>query len=235
MTAIFQKEMTQYFTSLMGYIFIGIFTAISGIVFYLVNLASLNSDIKTFFSSIITFLIFLIPVVTMRIYAEEKKQKTEEMLLTAPVEMRDIILGKFFAALCLFLIPMAITFAYPVILSIYGTLEIYVVLGNYLGIVLVASSFIAIGIFISVLSENQIIAAILTYCVLITIFSVNKITMFVQHPLVEKLVSFISVDSHYTTLSYGVLDFVDVAYFISLTVLFLFFSTYVLDRKRVIS
>lgn len=233
MEGIYRKELTQYFKSMIGYVFIAVFLCIAGGVFYTVNLASLNADIKTFFANIISFLIFLIPILTMRIYSEEKKQKTEELLLTCPLEIHQIVLGKFLAAFTVFAIPLAVTLAFPVVLWVYGTVEGLVVLGNYVGIVLIAGSFIAIGLFVSVLSENQIIAAIITYSILIATYSVDTLTYFTSSPLVLAVVEFASVNGHYAKLTYGVLDLADVVYFISITALFLYASVLVIARKRV--
>ncbi len=234
MAGIYQKELMQYFKSMIGYLFIAVFLSISGAVFYTVNLASLNSDIKTFFASIIPFFIFLIPILTMRIYSEEKKQKTEELLLTSPLEIHQIVLGKFWAAFTVFAIPLAATLVFPLVLWVYGTMEGLVVLGNYVGIVLIGGSFIAIGLFISILSENQIIAAILTYSVLIATYSVDTLTYFVSNPVALAVIEFVSVTAHYVKLTYGVLDLPDVMYFLSITALFLYASVLVIERKRVV-
>lgn len=233
MEGIYQKELMQYFKSMIGYVFIAVFLCISGGVFYTVNLASLNSDIKTFFSNIIPFLIFLVPILTMRIYSEEKKQKTEELLLTSPLDIHEIVLGKFLAAFTVFAIPLALTLAFPAVLWVYGTMEGLVVIGNYVGIILIAASFIAIGLFVSVLSENQIIAAIVTYSILIATYSVDTLTYFVTNPVLLAVIEFVSVNAHYLKLTYGVLDLIDVVYFISITVLFLYASVLVIERKRV--
>ncbi len=234
MQGIYQKELMQYFKSMIGYLFIAVFLCIAGAVFYTVNLASLSTDIKVFFSNIIPFLIFLMPILTMRIYSEEKKQKTEELLLTSPLEVHQIVLGKFWAAFTVFAIPLVITLAFPVVLSIYGTMELYVTLGNYVGITLIASSFLAIGIFVSVLSENQIIAAILTYSILIATYSVDTLTYFVSNEALLAVIEFVSVNAHYSKLTYGVLALADVVYFLSITVLFLYASVLVIERKRVV-
>lgn len=234
MQGIYQKELMQYFKSMIGYLFIAVFLCIAGAVFYTVNLASLSTDIKVFFSNIIPFLIFLMPILTMRIYSEEKKQKTEELLLTSPLEVHQIVLGKFWAAFTVFAMPLVITLAFPVVLSIYGTMELYVTLGNYVGITLIASSFLAIGMFVSVLSENQIIAAILTYSILIATYSVDTLTYFVSNEALLAVIEFVSVNAHYAKLTYGVLNLVDVVYFLSITVLFLYASVLVIERKRVV-
>ena len=232
MRGIYNKELTQYFTSAIGYIFIAVFLSICGLFFYLTNLASQNSDIKVFFSSIITFLMFLIPILTMRSYAEEKKGRTEELLLTAPIELSQIIGGKFLASCTIFAIPLALTFSFPIIISIFGECEVLVSLGNYLGLLLIGATFISIGLFVSILSENQIVAAIVTYCILLVLFSLNQVVVMLGDNLISQILNFLSINTHLVKLTYGVLDLTDLVFFISTTLLFLFLSVLVLDRKR---
>lgn len=234
MIGIYKKELVQYFTSFIGYIFICAFLVISGIYFYIVNLASLNSDIKVFFNSIASVIIFLIPMLTMRIYSEERKQKTEELLLTSPIRIYDIIVGKYLAAMTVFGIPLVITCAFPIILSIYGTPQILVTIGNYFGIVLLASAFVAIGIFISVLAENQLVSAICTYSILLMLFTLDSIAVFVSNSIILKIVELLSIKLHYEQFTYGVLNIADVVYFLSISVLFIFLSIHVLERKKIL-
>lgn len=232
MKGMFRKECVQYFTSFMGYLFIAVFLGICGLFFYLVNIASQNSDMKAFFSAVIPFLIFLVPMLTMRSYAEERKQRTEELLLTSPVTSWDVILGKFFAAWFLFSLPLLCTISFPFLLARYGTCEIWVVVANYLAIFLIGGGFIALGLLVSVLSEHQIVAGIVSYCLIIVLFYLEEVAFLLGDGILGGIFRFLALNTHLVKLSYGVLDMVDVAYFVSLMFLGLWCSVLVLEEKR---
>lgn len=232
MKGIFRKECLQYFTSFMGYLFIAVFLLLCGLFFYLVNIVSQNSDIKVFFSTVIPFLVFLVPMLTMRSYAEERKQRTEELLLTAPVTLWDIVLGKFFAAWFLFALPLLFTLSFPVILARYGTCELWVVVVNYLAILLIGGAVIALGLLVSVLSEHQIVAGIVSYCLIIVLFYMEQVAFILGDGFLGGVFRFLALNTHLTKLSYGVLDLVDVAYFTSLILLSLWCAVLVLEEKK---
>lgn len=232
MKAMYRKELTQYFTSFMGYLFVAVFLMICGLFFYLGNIASQNSDIKVFFSSVIPILVFLVPMLTMRSYAEERKQRTEELLLTSPVTLWDIVLGKFFAAWALFALPLCLTISFPFVLYHYGTCEIWVVIVNYLAILLIGGTFLSLGLLVSVLSENQIVAGIVTYSVLILLFYLEQVAFMLGDGILGELFRFLALNSHLSKLSYGVLDLVDVVYFASITLLCLWLSVVALDSRK---
>lgn len=233
MAGVFKKELGQYFRTPVGYIFISIFLAISGAYFFMVNLVSQNGDIKTFFSAIFTLLMFLVPMLTMGLFAEEMKQTTDQLLLTAPVSITGVILGKFFATIVFFSIPLGVTLIYPCILAALGSVQLMATVGNYLGVLLLCSTYVAIGLFISVLTENQLVAAAATYAVLLILYLSNALSDISDSPLVGGVLGFISVRNHYEAFTYGVLNPADVVYFISMSALFLFFSIYTLESKRI--
>lgn len=167
MLAVFLKELRTYFTTPIGYIFMGVFLLISGILFTTSNIFAMNSDYSSFLGSLIFIFLLVIPLLTMKILSEEKKQKTDQLLLTAPITTGKVIAGKFLAALALYLITMSVTFLYPLFLSFHGKLDAAQIIGTYIGFFLLGASFISIGIYVSSLSDSQASAAILTFCVLI--------------------------------------------------------------------
>lgn len=233
MAGVFKKELGQYFRTPVGYIFISIFLAISGAYFFMVNLVSQNGDIKAFFSAIFTLLMFLVPMLTMGLFAEEKKQTTDQLLLTAPVSITGVILGKFFATIVFFSIPLGVTLIYPCILAALGSVQLMATAGNYLGVLLLCSTYVAIGLLISVLTENQLVAAATSYAVLLILYLSSSLADISDSPLVRALLGFVSVQKHFEAFTYGVLNPADVVYFISMTALFLFFSIYTLESKRI--
>ena len=166
MSAIIKKEMRAYFTSVAGYGFLTVLLFLTGLFFSVINIASLNPYYSgTLNQSTILFLI-LIPVLTMRLFAEESRQKTDQLLYTAPLTIAQIVVGKFAAAMLLFLIGIGVTMLYPVIMSVYGLIPTAETVGAFVGFILIGACYIAVGIFISSLTENQIIAAVATFAVL---------------------------------------------------------------------
>ena len=166
MRAVYRKEMRQYFHTPVGYVFLAIFLFINAFYFLLQNLLTRSGDITDYFQSAVSLEMFLIPMLTMRSFAEERKQRTDVFLLTMPVDCREIVLGKFLAAESVLLAGLGATLAFPVILALCGSVQPMITLGNYLGILLLLSAFIAVGLFASALSENQIVAAVLSYVII---------------------------------------------------------------------
>ena len=159
MSAIFKRDLRAYFKSPLGYVYLAAFVLVLNIYFYLMNVYSGSSSLDGIFSFIVTMCVFLIPILTMRTFAEDYKQKTDQLLFTAPVRLTGIVLGKFFAALVVFAIGILITLVYVVVISSWGQLEAATVIGNSVAILATALAFISIGVFISSLTQNQLVAS----------------------------------------------------------------------------
>lgn len=160
MGAIYRREMGAFFTSGAAYVFLAVFYLVSGIFFFNGVISQSTTDTSAMFSSMFYIVIFLIPVLTMRLLSEEKKNKTDQGLLTAPIGLWEIVLGKYFAALTLFIIAESIVFVYSLILSYLGTVVWSTLLGNYFAMLFLGAAFIAVGLFISSLTENQMASAV---------------------------------------------------------------------------
>lgn len=232
MNAIYRKELRSYFTSATGYVYLAVFLAISGFIFSTGNLLSQNADIKAYFASISTVLIFLIPILTMRLMAEERKMRTLQLLLTMPISIGDIVLGKFLAALTVFALGLAGTLVYPLILALHGGVEAWVTAGNYVGLILLVSACIAIGLFISTLTENQIVAAVLTYVVLLGLSLLGSVGPGSHADGPWRQLRQLSLDQHFRNFSYGIFDPADMVFFVTVTLAFLAFSVLVIDARK---
>jgi len=162
MSAIIKKELRGYFNSWLGYIFLFIFVGIIGIFFTFSNLAGQNGDFQYTLSSLTMFQLILIPVLTMRLFSEEARQRSDQLLFTAPVTVTAIVMGKFLSAFILACIALALTALFPLMISPYGALPYAQILTQYLGYVLLIACFISVGMFISTCTENQIVAAVIT-------------------------------------------------------------------------
>jgi ABC-2 type transport system permease protein len=232
MFAVYVKELRNYFTSMIGYIYLSAFLLICGYIFSTGNLMSRNGDIKTYFASIFSLVIFLVPILTMRLFSEERKMRTLQLLFTMPVSIGGIVLGKFLATLSVFCIGLGVTLIYPLIMSWFGSVEGLVVLGNYFGMILLVSACIAIGLFISALTENQIIAAVLSYSVLLALWLLDSAGQSMVKGLPGKAMSYLSLNTHYREFTYGIFNPAGMVYFLTLTALFLVFSILVIDGRK---
>jgi len=178
MIPIYKKEIRTYFTQMMGYLFLAFMTILIGLFFTLINLMFRDANFQIVLSSTSLFFLFLIPILTMRLFSEEARHKTDQLLFTSPLSIAQIVLGKFFAALTLFLIAVAITALFPIMLSRFAeSMPASRIIGTYIGWVLVGVSCISVGVFISVLTDNQIIAAVGTFAALFLMFLMDAFAM----------------------------------------------------------
>jgi len=173
MLAVFKKELKTYFFTLSGWVFLAVFLLISGALFAIQMVFPGNSEYSGFLAGLLFIYLFVIPLLTMRIFTDEVRFRTDQLLLTGPSSLWGIVLGKYLAALSVYLITVVITILYPVLLSFHGKLDWPVIAGAYVGLILLGGAFIAIGIFISQISEGVVSAAVLTFCAIIVTFIID--------------------------------------------------------------
>jgi ABC-2 type transport system permease protein len=248
--AIFKKEMRLYFTSPVAWVVFTIFLLIAGYFFYSIfaffTLASMQSAMnpqmgrdlnvtdsvmRPLFSNISVILLLLMPLVTMRLFAEERRSGTIELLLTYPVRDGAVLAGKYLAALGLYAIMIGLTLLYPGIVVYFARLEWGPILTGYLGLLLMGATFIAVGVFASSLTENQIVAAITTFGALL-IFWILGWSADYAGGTAGKVLQFLSLLEHNDSFSKGVLDTKDVLYYLNFTVLALFLTLRSLEARR---
>ena len=234
MSAIFKREFKTYFTSPIGYVVLAMIYGLSGYYFFMYNLANGYADLSYVFSSVMTLLVLLVlPVLTMRLMSDDKRQKTDQALLTAPVSLTGIVLGKFFAALLLFAIGISIMLVFAVIIAVKVTPDWLVIFGNFIGLLLLGAMLIAIGLLISCLTESQFVAALGTFLASFALLMVDSIgSMLSSSTLVVTITDFLSISKRYSTFTSGLMQYDDIIFFVSMTALFLFVTVRVLDRKR---
>ncbi|MHB8128853.1 MAG: ABC transporter permease [Mobilitalea sp.] len=165
MLAIYKKELRSYFTSMIGYVFIAFFLVIIGIYFFIQNLYSGYANFEYTMSSVTFIFVLLAPLLTMRLMAEENKQKTDQLLYTSPLTASSIVMGKFFAVFTVFIMVMGITGLYPLIMMLYGTVPLASAYASILGFALLGAAYLAIGLFISSLTDSQVVAAVISFIV----------------------------------------------------------------------
>ena len=231
MTAIFKREFKAYFSTPIGYIFLASFYFFLGIFFF--TLFSNGSPaISKILSSMSTVIFFLLPVITMRTMSEDKRQKIDQILLTSPVKLSSIVLGKFFAALAVFAIGFAPTLIFEIIFAAFVSVNIFSYLYSLLGIMLLGGTLIAIGIFISSLTESTVVSAIITFLINIVLILITLFTSIIQNETIVKIISAISFTNVFQSFSDTVFSIADIIYFLSFIAAFLFLSVRSLEKRR---
>ena len=233
MGAVFKREFKAYFQSPIGYVFLALMFGFSGYAF--VNmLGNQVSYVQYIFSFIINLIMIVIPLLTMRLLSEDKKTKTDQLLFTTPVSLSGIVLGKYFAALLMFLIGMAPTVCYIIITAVYAVPDWNVFAGKFLGVALLGAALIAVGLFISSLTESQIVAAIGTFAVIAFILIMDGIPSALPENLgfLGKIVSGLSFMTRVEELSSGLLNAAHILFFVSAAVIFNFLAVRMLEKKR---
>lgn len=233
MGAIYRREMGAFFTSGLGYVFLTVFYAFSGYFFYTDVLNSKITDTSPMFVSMFIIFIFLIPVLTMRLLSEEKKNKTDQGLLTAPISLWELVLGKFLAAFTLFVIAESIIFVYAIILKYLGDVVWQTLIGNYVAMLFLGAAFISIGLFVSSLTENQMTAAVVSFVVMLILYVYDDMFLGrISNDKVLDVLSALSFRSRYVEFTTGVFSAGSILFFISTAFLFNFFTIKVLEKKR---
>ena len=228
MSAIFKREFKTFFTSPIGYFVLAVLFGFSGFYFFASNMYAGSADLSGVFGGLFTIVLLLV-----RLLSDDKRQRTDQALLTAPVSLTGIALGKFLAALLLFAIGISITLVFAVIIAFQVTPDWLVIVGNYVGLLLLGGMVIAIGLFISSLTESQFIAALGTFVVSFAMIMVDSLgSVFSSVKWITSVVNYISVSSRYSDFTSGVINYDNVVFFLSLQALFVFLTVRVLDRKR---
>jgi ABC-2 type transport system permease protein len=238
MGAIYRREMGAFFTSGLAYVFLAVYFLISGFFFYAGSIAYGTTSMSSLFSSMFLVIMILIPILTMRLLSEEKKQKTDQGLLTAPIGLWSIVLGKYFAAVTMFIIAESVVFIYALILSIFGTVAWATLIANYFALMILGASFIAVGLFISSLTENQMISAVASFLVLMILYFFDNIVSLIpdnNHAYIEKLKEWLtelSFYTRYTEFNMGLFNLSSVIFYISAVFIFNFFTVRILEKRR---
>ncbi len=247
---IFKKEMRLYFTSPVAWVIITMFLFIAGYFFYSIfafyTLASMQSAmnpqmarelnvtdsvLRPLFSNVSVILLLLMPLITMRLFSEERRSGTIELLLTYPVRDGAVLIGKYLAALALYAIMLALTLLYPGIVLYFARVEWGPLLTGYLGLFLMGATFLAVGIFASSVTENQIVAAITTFGTLLLLWVVGWSAEYVGGSW-GRVLSHLSILEHFDTFARGVLDTKDVIFYIDVTLVALFLTLRSLETRR---
>ncbi len=232
MKHLYKKELFAYFSTPFGYVFLGVFLLLSGIMFTIYNLLGGNGDMAGTFDLLKNLAFLVFPILTMRMFAEERQSGTEYLLATSKLSNTGIVLGKFFAALTLFGIALALTLIYVGIINAYGDPNAGAIAASYLGFFLLGMSMTAICTFIASLTENQITAAIASFGLLFFMMILASFTKSIQIPVITPMLSAIAITVQYDQFTLGMLTLGPVCYYLATTVVFLMLSVISLGKRR---
>jgi ABC-2 type transport system permease protein len=248
--AIADKELRSYFASPIAYIMIGLFSLLFGVFFYLFLVAFVQQSeqmmqfggggapninqmmIGGLFQNTAVIILFMMPMITMRTYSEEKRSGTIELLLTSPVSDLEIIVGKFIGAMGLYVAMLLVTMVYIAILFIYGNPEWRPIAAGYLGLLLMGGSFISLGLFISSATKNQIVAGFLTFGTFLLLWVIGWFGDGGGSPLTQSIVKGLSITEHFSDFARGIVDSYHVVYYLSFITFGLFLTAKSVDMER---
>ena len=253
MLAIYKKEMRSYFINPVGYVFIGVFLALSAGLCCYTTLQSNSYSTASYYYWLILSMIIIIPLLTMRTFSEERKMRTEQMLMTAPISITGMVMGKFLAAMTIYAGCLAASCVNLIPLYVMGKRESNPdegvvagpvtpeVIGSLLGVLLVGAVFIAIGILISSMTENQLSAAVVTIAVLAVMLILNMLnsvgseeegTRLINNYVARYIIDWVSVVSRFNNFQYGILDWSALLYYVSMTFIAIYLTVRVYERRR---
>ncbi len=236
--AVFKRELKSYFTTLVAYVFLVVFLFFSGYLTFKQGFFEIRqADMRTFFMNMPLLFVFMVPAASMRLWSEERRIGSIELLLTLPITVTQAVLGKFFAAWLFLVIALALTFPMVITVSYLGDPDVSLIIMGYLGSVLMAGSFLAIGCFFSAVSKNQVISFVLSVvaCAVLVFAgmptTLNYLSTFLPAGLVSAIGS-MSFQTHFESIQKGVLEFKDLSYFVLLIIGWIAACGYILDERK---
>ena len=233
MLAVYKKELRSYFIGPIGYIYVALYVMVSSLIFTYTTLNAGTCDVKTYYTFILYLFAILIPLLTMRMLSEEKKSRTEQILLTTPVSLTSVILAKFLAAYTLFAGTLLVSCLHFIAFYAFGgTPSVAIMFSTTLGILLIGAAFVAIGIFVSACTENQLVAALVTIVAIASTLVLNVLSAYVTFTPLRVVMRWFSVFDRFYGFTYGYFDFVALLYYVSVAVIFLFLTVRVFEKRR---
>ena len=232
MKTIFKREFLGYYRTPVGYVFMGVFLALAGLIFYLSNLKSLSGDLLSFLSQLTLLNMLLCPLLTMRLICEERQKRTDQLLLTSPVSLWGVVGGKFLAACAVLLCSVALSLVFVLIVALYGQVYPQELAVGYLGFILQGCAFIALDMLISAQCRAPMTAAIVAFGGNLLLWLMDVLNAAIDIKIVNSILTFISPYQRCAPFKLGQLSFANALYFVAAIFLCLFFSVRTLDARR---
>ncbi len=232
MLAIIRRELLSYFTSPLGYVFIAVFYLFSGLFLLLFTLSVQSTDMSMVYTGMFFVMLIAVPILTMRLMADEKKQKTDQLLLTSPISLPGLVMGKFFSAFAIILISVLIFAVYGIVLSCFAAVNWAVIWGNIVGMLLLGAVFVSAGLFVSSLTENQMIAALGSIGLNIAFILIDSFASLMPTEFLANALRSLSFFGKYSEFTVGIFSFSNVFFFLSAAFIFIFLTVRVLEKRR---
>jgi ABC-2 type transport system permease protein len=230
---IFRREFSSYFNSPIAFIYLTVFLGLSSWLFLKGFFIIGEASMRPFFSLIPWIFLFFVPAITMRLWAEEKKVGTMELLMTLPVTDAEAVLGKFLASFAFLGVSLALSLVLPIVVAALGDPDPGQIVGGYLGSVLIGAAYLSIGLFISSLTENQIVAFIVSVVAIFALFILGEdFVLFGVPDKIVPLFSFLGLGGHFNSISRGVVDSRDLLYYLSVIGFFLYLNVKAIEARR---
>jgi ABC-2 type transport system permease protein len=230
--AISTRELRSYFLSPLAYVVIALFLALAGYLFALILANGREASLRGLVQNVSVLYLFIVPAISMRLLAEEQRTGTVELLLTNPVQEWEIVTGKFLASIMLLLVMLGLTLLFPLFLYIWGNPDTGPIVTGYLGVFLQAAAFLSVGLWASSLTQNQIVAAIVSFALLLVLWLSDNLGQFLGGTI-GQIVSYTSVINHFQSFPQGVIESKDVIYYLTLVIAGVVLSTLSLQSRRV--
>ncbi len=231
--AIFKREFASYFNSPIAYIYVTVFLGLAGWLFFKGFFLVGEASMRSFFGILPWLFLFFVPAITMRLWAEERKVGTMELLMTLPVTDTEAVMGKFLASFTFLLVSLALSLVLAVVVSALGDPDPGEIFGGYLGAVLIGAAFLAIGLFLSSLTENQIVAFIISVVTIFVLFILGDDFVLMGVPnWIAPVFSFLGLGAHYDSVSRGVIDTRDIIYYLSVVGFFLYLNVKSIESRK---
>ena len=233
MTAIFKKELRSYFTGVIGYVFLVLYLALSAVVFCYTTLFSMTASVTAYFTYMLLLSGVMLPLLTMKSFSEERKTRTDQLLLTSPVSVVGMVVGKFLASYVVFASVAVFTSLYFLILYPYAFLKVAILFGNMLALLLVGMAFITIGLFVSSLTENQLTAAVGSIGIILAFLGVSIISSLIPDSyFIRFVLDSLSIFNRFQAFVNGYFDVAAIIYYLSVSAVFLYLTVRVYDKRR---
>ena len=233
MLAIYKREMRSYFTTVIGYAFLVIFLVVGAVIFSLTTLFAMSADVTSYYLYMMIFSGVVLPLLTMKSFSEERKIKTEQLTLTAPVSLISMVMGKFLAAVTVFFGAVSVSSLSFLFLFPYASVKTATLFGNYFALLLVGMTFISIGLFVSSLTENQLSAAVGTIAIILALLAIGVVNLLLPSSYFLRYVfDFLSIFTRFQAFTNGYFDLSSLVYYLSVSAVFLYRTVRVYDRRR---
>ena len=236
MLAIYKREMRSYFTTSIGYIFLACALVISAAIFSISTVFSESSDTSVYFAGLIFVLMIFLPILTMKAFSDEKRTKTEQLLLTAPVSTTQMVLGKFLSSFTMLVIFLALSLVFMIPIGAFipegSSFNMALVFGNIIALLLVGMCIIAIGVFVSSLTENQFAAIVITIVILLGMFAISLFSSVIEVYFIRVILDWLSIYTRYQAFTYGIFDISALIYYVSVAGVFVFLTVRVFESRK---